>query len=196
MLTRKWAYRQPVFLSGGHQVNVKRAVKYLGITLDSKLTFTTHLRMASALANNTAKAIGRLMPNVGGPSMAKRLLLASVVSAKLLYAAPVWVERAVKFDVNRKALDRSLRLAAIRVTRCYRTVSTAAALVLAGLPPGDLLAQERLSMRRWRMANPDQGQTPLNRNIREVTLQEWQSRWTAETEVASWTRRVLPSVIR
>lgn len=80
--------------------------------------------------------------------MAKRLLLASVVSARLLYAAPVWVERAVKYEVNQKVLNSSLRLAVIRITRCYRTVSTAAALVLAGIPPGDLLAQERLSMRR------------------------------------------------
>lgn len=91
MLTRKWAYRQPVvFFSGGHPVVIKRAVKYLGVMLDSKLTFTTHIKAVAAATVNSAKAIGRLMPKIGGPSTAKRSLLASVVVSRLLNAAPVW----------------------------------------------------------------------------------------------------------
>lgn len=119
-----------------------------------------------------------------------------VVAAKLLYAAPAWAENAVKFDVNRKAFNRPLRLAAIRITRCYRTVSTAAALALAGIPPGDLLALERLSLRRSRLADPSRHPSSFARRAREDTMRKWQSCWSTMTEVAGWTRRVLPSVVR
>lgn len=58
MLTRKWAYRQPNIFVGGHYVRLSRSAKYLGITLDLKLTYTRHIRAASASATKTAKAIG------------------------------------------------------------------------------------------------------------------------------------------
>lgn len=70
--------------------------------------------------------------------MAKRALLATVVSAKLLYAAPVWVKNASGYSSNVATMNSALRLATIRVTRCYRTVSAAASLLLAGIPLGDL----------------------------------------------------------
>lgn len=93
-------------------------------------------------------------------------------------------------------MNRSLRLAAIRIARCYRTVSTVAALALAGLPPGNLQVPERLSIRRFRTADTSRHPTSFIREIRETTLQKWQARRIAETEVAGWTRRVLPSVMR
>lgn len=183
VLTRKWAYARPTFFVGSHQVAIKKAIKYLGVTLDSKLTFTTHVKAVSASATTSAKAIGRLLPNVGGPSMAKRLLLATVVQAKLLYAAPVWTERAANFKTNVVGLNRSLRLAAIRVARCYRTVFTSTALVLAGLPPTGLLAMERLSLRRIKTADTTTHPPTTNREIRAQMLQEWQPRWAIETQV-------------
>lgn len=97
MLARKWAYSEPVLLLGGLWAPIRRTAKYLGVTLDSRLTFTAHIRAVSSVAINSAKVIGRLMPNIGGPSVAKRALLASVVSARLLYAASVWAKRASEF---------------------------------------------------------------------------------------------------
>lgn len=112
VLTRKWAYRQPVLQSGGVVIPVAHAVKYLGVTLDSKLTFTRHVRVVAASAAASARTIDRLMPNVGGPSVEKRRLLASVVSNPLLYAAPVWSAAASKYEVNSAALTGAQRLAA------------------------------------------------------------------------------------
>lgn len=57
MLTRKWAFRKPVILSGSHVMLVKRSVKYLGVLLDSKLTFTHHLRAVATPAIASVKAV-------------------------------------------------------------------------------------------------------------------------------------------
>lgn len=48
ILTAKRAYRQPMLYSEGVQVPIMRAVKYLEVTLDSKLTFIRHIRAISA----------------------------------------------------------------------------------------------------------------------------------------------------
>lgn len=55
-------------------------------------------------------------------------LLASVVANKLLYVAPVWSQRGLSFRINREAITRPQWLVALRISRCYRTVSSAAAL--------------------------------------------------------------------
>lgn len=196
MLTSKWAYRLPVLYSGGIRIPVKRSVKYLGVTLDPKLTFTRHIRAVMESAIKAAKAVGRLMPNVGGPSVTKRRLLSTVVTSKLLYAAPVWASRATRFKTNKDMLGRAQRLAALRITRCYKTVSTMAAFFLAEIPPTDLLAKEREEIRMKRSAEPGAAVSAVTRETRSATVQEWQSRWAAEQGVAGWTRRVLPSVHR
>lgn len=135
VLSKKWSYREPVLYSGGVRVPVMRAVRYLGVTLDSKLSFTRHIRAVSASATAAAKAIKRLMPNVSGPLVAKRRLLTAVVSSRLLYAVPVWASTAARFKTNVVELGKVQRQAALRITRCYRTVSTAAVQLLAEIPP-------------------------------------------------------------
>lgn len=55
---------------------------------------------ANARAGKSAVTVVRLMPNIGGPSTAKRRLLASVAESRLLYAAPVWSQQAAAYNVN------------------------------------------------------------------------------------------------
>lgn len=88
------------------------------------------------------------MPNVGGPSVSKRRLLVSVIVNELLYAAQIWSSNNLQYQTNKRALDKALRLAALRVIRAYRTVSTEASHFLAKISPGDLLAKERTKQRR------------------------------------------------
>lgn len=196
VLSKKWAYRELVLYSGGVKVPVMRAVRYLGVTLVSKLSFTRHIRAASALTTAAAKAIGRLMPNVGGPSVTKRRLLATVVSSRLLYAEPVWASNVARFKINVVELGKAQRQAVLRITQCYWTVSTAAVLLLAEIPPADLLAIERETPRKRRRDHPDMNVNAINEEVRAVTLAQWQKRWSEETGVAEWTRRLLLSIRR
>lgn len=119
------------------------------------------------------------MPNVDGPSVAKRRLFANVTVSKLLYAAPVWANRA-------------LRLVALRVIRGYRTVSAEAILFLTEILPGDLQARKRVMRRRRRSQSSEQ--QPVKVEIADETwrdlLGDWQERWCAETGVAAWTKHV------
>ena len=81
------------------------------------------------------------MPNIGGPREAKTRLAASVVHSKLLYAAPVWANALQNHAIQR--LFVALKLIALQIVLSYRTVSTSTVLVLASVPPIDLLAEER-----------------------------------------------------
>ena len=82
------------------------------------------------------------MPNIGGPREAKRRLVASVVNSKLLYAAPIWTSALHNYAIPKK-LFSAQRCVVLRIVSAYRTVSSNAVLVLASVPPIDLLAEER-----------------------------------------------------
>lgn len=142
MLTKKWALVNPRLRIAGHEINVWKMVNYLGVTLDQRLTFTPHVGKVSKSAAEAARAIGRLLLNIGGSSYHKRLLLSTVVTAKLMYASSVWGDIAFMTAKNRQKTGSAQRLIALRIIHAYRTVSDDAALMLAKTPPMDLLASD------------------------------------------------------
>lgn len=195
LLSKKWAYTAPKLILAGHDIVLQKSVKYLGVTLDQRLTFTPHVMRITKSAAEAARAVGRLLVNTGGPSTKKRLLLSSVVSSKLLYASPVWAEQAFKTARNRDKTKSVQRLSALRIIRAYRTVSSDAALVLAKILPIDILAAERVRV-RTRCSEPGPTEpTAIKREERSRSLRIWQERWTTSTK-GEWTRRLLPDLVR
>ncbi|XP_014203569.1 uncharacterized protein LOC106635894 [Copidosoma floridanum] len=77
----------------------KDAVKYLGMTLDRKLTFWSHLRQAADKAVARVATLSRIMPNVRGPKPAKRRLLMSMAQFIILYGAEI---KGDKINVEKK----------------------------------------------------------------------------------------------
>nr|XP_041630790.1 uncharacterized protein LOC121502091 [Drosophila kikkawai] len=75
------------------KVETQRAVKYLGVLLDTRLCFKEHLQYAQKVSG-TAGALARMLLTARGPKQNTRRLLVSVVTSQLLYAAPVWAEAA------------------------------------------------------------------------------------------------------
>lgn len=127
----------------GCQISVKRAIRYLEVRLDTKLSFVDHGSTVVAGARKTAAALGRLMLNVGGPSQAKRQLLISVVQSRLLYGAEIWAEPVLRVQKTKNVLSQTQRCAALKMARCYYTISDMASLVLAKMPPVFLLVVGR-----------------------------------------------------
>jgi len=70
-------------------------------------------------------------------------LLTLVVESQLLHAAPVWATKVADIAKTKANLIRPQWTAALRVIRAYRTVSDEAALILADMPPVDLIGLEK-----------------------------------------------------
>ncbi|KAJ3617034.1 hypothetical protein MTP99_009165 [Tenebrio molitor] len=168
----------------GVTVRCKEYIKYLGITIGKNWSMKAHVQAVARKAEATTKALGRLMPNSGGPRASRRRVICSVVFSILLYGAPIW-EHAMKVERFRNYLKRIVRQNAARVSSAYRTASTEALEVIAGFPPIDLLVAERT-----RLYEEGRESRPA---AREWLLQKWQERW-QQTEKGAWTRKLIPRV--
>ncbi|KAI5752887.1 hypothetical protein M8J77_021482 [Diaphorina citri] len=60
---------------GDKEVSLSDNLKYLGIFLDRKLTFSKHISEVVTKADNRTKALSRIMPRTGGAGWTKRKLL-------------------------------------------------------------------------------------------------------------------------
>lgn len=125
----------------GTPVQLGKCLKYLGLQLDGRWSFDDHFDRLAGKVNGVVAALSRLLPNLGGPDDRVRRIYAHTVNSVALYGSPVWVDKAVARKKIRDTLRRVQRRVAIRLVRGYRTVSHAAASVLAGLPPMELVAR-------------------------------------------------------
>lgn len=173
---------------GDISIRTKRCVNYLGIRLDPKLTYSNQTQHATTKAAKTTAQLSRLMANVGGPLQNKRRLLMEASNSILLYGCEIWGE-ITRWKKRSNALLAVQRASALRITSAYRTVSAAAVLVIAGTIPIDLKIQEKMKIWKKKKANTlEEGD---EEEIRQGTLQAWQTRWSGESK-ARWTTKLLP----
>ncbi|XP_046663056.1 uncharacterized protein LOC124355951 [Homalodisca vitripennis] len=136
--------------------------------IDARLNFKYQVEHGSTKAAAVRGALSRLMPNEGGPKPRRRALLASVVTSILTYGIAIWASvlelqecqrmihikshnesnvqkrLAARRRADLHAADHIVeRMVALRVFSGYRTISTEAAFVIAGVPAIVLLARER-----------------------------------------------------
>lgn len=181
---------ESITLEVGAQAIVSQpSIRYLGVMIDSRLSYKSHLITATQKARRVTMALARLMPNTRGAGQNKRRLLASVTTSTLMYAAPIWAN-SMERESYRRMLASVQRLSALRVVCAYRTVSYDAVCVLAGMPPADLLAKERQATYLHRNRGPA---SESRRTARAETMAEWQRRWEDSTK-GRWTHRLIPSI--
>ncbi|XP_031358612.1 uncharacterized protein LOC116182232 [Photinus pyralis] len=113
------------------------------------------------------------MPNTGGVRASKRRVMASAVMSGLLYAAEAW-QAATKWASAMAIMNRVIRLLAVRICSAYRTVQADDVMVVAGIPPAEVLCNGRAN--GWSEAR---------------RTEEWQSLW--RTRV-SWTKTLIPDL--
>lgn len=174
---------------GGARITVGPRIKYLGLTLDERWAFVDFAALAPRLSAVTGQC-SRLMPNLGGPGGTARRLFATVVHSVALYGAPVWSGVAQRSRRIKLILNRAQRTMAIRAIRGYRTVSHAAATLLAGYPPLDLVAgmQARVyhEVRRLRLerhTNPSlREEARIRREATQALMREWRE-WTEDPSI-------------
>ena len=190
MLTEK-RDRAPRITLGGHEIVIAKHVKYLGIHLQKGFTCIQHMKKVTEKALKAANELGRILPRTYGATEDQRRTLATVVESIALYGAPVWAPWAMKKSGNRHILEKTQRVMGIRITRCHRTVSTEAILVLARTIPWPLLVEERAKIYQGR--NETDETTITETELKNETIKKWQERW-ENSEKGSWTRRCIPDV--
>lgn len=167
---------------GTTEVESIRTVKYLGVFLNKDMSMTDHVMNVTKKAAIMTNLVMRLMPRLGGPKARSRRLIASAVISVILYAAPTW-QRCLKYKRYRGLLTRTNRKIAIGIASAYRTVSAEAIEVITGLPPLDLLVNERCEIYKKGKEGKEE--------CRARVLDEWQARWNTNT---GWTRILIPNL--
>ena len=201
LVTNRRVFKTPELFLQETFIPLKRSLCYLGIQLDDKLGFAQHVRNIRDKALKSATSLARIMPNTGGPKPHIRQLINSVVLSQILYAAPSFV-RALEFKSNIRELQKPQRLTALRTISAYRTVSTSAALVLAGLPPIDLLLLEKREIyAQTKNIGCDRNDTneysrkmsEIKEKARNNLIGKWQERWNQE-DTGRWTYNLIPNI--
>lgn len=184
------------FTAGDTEITSKESVKYLGVMIDNRLNFKSHIRYATEKASKIQSALSRILPNIGGPRYESRLLLSRVVSSALLYAAPIWAD-ALNIQETRRHLSQVYRLSALRTIRGYRTISGEAAYLLAGMIPIDILADEMARIYHRKTATQGVPERSLLKSFkaeeRQTSMERWQLRWESSTK-GRWTFRLIAEV--
>lgn len=165
------------------EITSQENLKYLGIHLDRNMYMGHHIRETAKKANKAIANLARIMPNLGGPKESTRRMLLAVVNSIVLYGSVIW-QRAMKKQIYRNILTGVQRKTAIRIASAYRTTSTKALLVIARIPPVDLLAEEKAML--------DQGYD--NKEANRIILDQWQQRWEEDAGKANWTKRLVPDI--
>ncbi|KAF9823529.1 hypothetical protein SFRURICE_011382 [Spodoptera frugiperda] len=145
-------------------------------------------------SQNNFYALTRISKATWGLSfLTLRTIYGATYLGCVCYGAPVWADRATIGAVRRKLLQGQ-RLALIFLCKAYRTVSTEALPVLAGLLPVDLEVQRRAAM--YYNARPNfsanflaqRDRNKIARLLKPLTdvwdelLTEWQCRWESSTK--------------
>lgn len=126
--------RKPIFKYGRISIPVKETVRYLGFTIDARFSWLEHLDIVREDLRGFAVNIKRTGCRDRGirASLLKYWYL-TVLSKKITYGFEVWFE-----DLNihgHTRLSSCQRLALLTVIRSYKTTSTDAICVLAGVLP-------------------------------------------------------------
>ena len=199
LMTDRRVFQKPVIRLANEVIEWRKQLRYLGVELDYKLSFGPHIKKIAERALETTTQLSRIMPNTRGPSEWKRKLVCSSAYSQLLYAAPVWAGALERKTLLKKVLSIQ-RIMAMRVVSAYRTVSTAAVLVLASTPPADLLAEERrdgytLLRELQPFERTPTARTGISKITRTRLENRWQQRWMG-AETGRWTHVLIPDLRR
>jgi len=134
----------PIIRVGRIYVSMSKEMKYLGVILDSRMTFVPHFKYVKNKVVGVTRALARLMPNLRGPNERKRCLYASTIESIVLYGAPIWGQALAESRIGLKIVRNIQRPISNRVCVAYRTVSRDAAMLLSRQPPYELVASERV----------------------------------------------------
>ena len=147
LFTRKRKMQTPPLLKmGGVEIPYSDTVKYLGITLDKKLTWKAHItnkvRNAKIHLHSVKNAMGKLW---GTPPKWMRWAYTGIVRPAITYGALVWA-KGCETEHFRKELQRINRLALLSMGHFRRSTPTAGLEVIGHVMPLDLYIKSEAAL--------------------------------------------------
>jgi len=125
-----------------------KSIKYLGITIDTKLKFREHIisttNKCTLLIHTLAKS-AKL--NWGLKQEALKTIYKGAKLPLMLYGAPVWV-RAMEKKCNRTLYSRVQWVMNIKIAKAYCTTSNDVLYILTGNAPVELKTEEAANLYR------------------------------------------------
>lgn len=170
LLSRKKVDKDAVVIVDNTPVPVKTSQKYIGFHLYKGLSMSHHVEQACKKAKRATASYRCLLPNVKGPSFLKRKLIVSAIMSIIFYGVTIW-HSAMNFKKNSQTVRKTLRPLKRSLCMAYRTVSDTCLDMISGVPPADLLVEERV-----RRARKDQDAN----EIRSEIYAKWRERWTED----------------
>jgi len=120
---------------GDKIIDFDEELKYLGVVFDEKLTWNNHLKYTNCKILKLMGQLNRCTSAEWGLNYECRWnLYRHAVEPAILYGCPIWGV-ALKKQTFRNKIQTMQRQFAIKITRCFKTVSTDALLVIANLLP-------------------------------------------------------------
>ena len=147
LFTRNYKFTLPPKLRMGHiELEYLDQVKYLGLTLDSKLNWKPHvinkIKECKRLLFQTKQAIGKLW----GPTPKNtRWIFNGMIRPKLTYGAIVWGHVTKKSTIT-ASLRKLHRLSLMIMGNFRRSTPTAGLEVITGSMPLDLFVRKEAAM--------------------------------------------------
>ncbi|XP_035217706.1 uncharacterized protein LOC118191021 [Stegodyphus dumicola] len=125
----------------GTRIKFVDSMKYLGVTIDNKLTFAEHFKEINRRTNDILLFYKRSFTAHTLSFKSKIIceIYKNVAIPIIMYGIGCWGPRAGELCRIRMKLDTIQRSWCLAMTRCFRTVSTEVLCVLAGTPPLSLL---------------------------------------------------------
>ncbi|XP_023228638.1 uncharacterized protein LOC111629006 [Centruroides sculpturatus] len=144
LFTTKHKYLFPSLELNKVSINWVNTHKYLGVYLDTKLTYKNHLEHILARVKQFGNQLLRCARCTWGlTTAAVSTLINGAIQPLLFYAACCWAHVSYKTSYASKLL-RVQRLFLLKKVRCCRSVSTDALTVLAGVLPWPLALQAKV----------------------------------------------------
>ena len=151
---KKKKFKEPKKVKmNGIEIPYQKYVKFLGVYLDSKLSFKYHIYKKIAKAKQNIMMIRNATGVLWGPNCSSlKWAYNGIVLPMLTYGSIIWSRAAADGQIIQK-LSRLNRLISVCLCPMRRGTPTAALEVLLDLPPVDLVIKERALCSMLRIAH-------------------------------------------
>lgn len=144
---------------GDTTIEYAKQAKYLGIWLDSRLSFAHHVQEKASTAYKVASMLHRTVSKTWGMTPSKaRWVYTAMVRPVIDYGCLVWI-KAAGVKRNMAALQKVQRAACVAITSAMKSAPTAALEVMLNIKPIDLHLQEKAVLTSIRLQSQGNWQT-------------------------------------